>query len=573
MKSLKITNCLWVISLSLDDVFKQSPMLVLVVDIHGNILYFNDYLKKIYTRKSVEKSEVKISYLIPKSKIISAIKNKQQQVTILSDDLYLLEIPISDQKGIIFGLSKEIVQLIVHASPELVNLKKDLEAIMNLSGELVTITDGDGMVQRVNRTCEKMMGVKEKDFVGKSARLLQQRGVVSMSSTLQVLATKRNVHVDQVTKSGRRLVVQGFPIFDEDGRLSKVINISKDVTEMDSLKKELEETQKNMQFFREELNKLRTQEEKIIIKSKQMEEIYDLINRVADFDATIFIEGETGVGKEVIARKIHDLSNRNKYPFIKVNCGAVPESLMESEFFGYAKGTFTGGNKEGKQGIIEAAHHGTLFLDEIGELPLNLQTKLLQVLQEKEFTPLGETKAKKVDIRFIAATNRDLKEMVKKGEFREDLYYRLYVIPIHIPPLRERKCDIPFLASHFLDFYNKKYHTNKTLDPGVVEIFMNNEWKGNVRELQNIVERLVLTTLPDIITKESLPESLMNGNVKIPVEFKQNQKLKEATEEFEREFILKTLTSSSSISEASRKMGVDVSTLSRKIKKYGIGFA
>ncbi|MEH7376472.1 sigma-54 interaction domain-containing protein [Neobacillus drentensis] len=304
-----------------------------------------------------------------------------------------------------------------------------------------------------------------------------------------------------------------------------------------------------------------------------MEAIYELSCRVANVDATIFLNGETGVGKEVLARTIHNLSNRKDAPFIKVNCGAIPESIMESELFGYGKGTFTGGNKDGKKGLALAAHKGKLFLDEIGELPLNLQAKLLQLLQEKQFTPLGETKPVQVDVRFIAATNRNLEEMVRQGIFREDLYYRLFVIPITIPPLSQRKEDIPFLITHFLEAFGQKYKLYKTLDKEVIQFFIDYEWKGNVRELQNTIERLVLTSSTKHIELKDLPDKLVMSIGKPTGSVAKTLNLKHEVEQFEKQMIIQALETSSTMKEASKKLGVDASTITRKVQKYNINIA
>jgi PAS domain S-box-containing protein len=462
----------------------------------------------------------------------------------------------------------------INTSAKVLDLKQELESIMNLSGEMVTITDSEGIVLRVNNTCEKILGVKESDLIGKSTIHLQNNGVIDSSSTQQVLMKKQKITHYQTTKSGRRLLVEGHPIYQNDGTLYKVINISRDVTEISNLQQKLEETKSILDYYQRTLNSLQKQDQDLVFKSRSMEKVYELVCRVADVDATIFLHGETGVGKEVLARTIHHTSNRKNEPFIKVNCGAIPESIMESELFGYAKGAFTGANKEGKKGLALAAHKGTLFLDEIGELPFNLQAKLLQLLQDKQFTPIGGTAPVDVDVRFIAATNRNLEEMVKAGKFREDLYYRLVVIPIQIPPLSERKEDIPFLINHFTESFNQKYKVFKTFDKEVIQHFIHLEWKGNVRELQNTIERLIVTTPAAYITMEDLPEHFLKGNT--PAGLKPDPKglhLKEAVEQFEKQILIQALESSSTMREASRKLGVDASTITRKVRKHGINIA
>ncbi|PLT35498.1 sigma-54-dependent Fis family transcriptional regulator [Bacillus sp. V5-8f] len=564
------------------DVFaigEDLPFGLLVVDSKGNIQFGNKYSESILNVSTIKKKL--IQDVLPNSSIIKAIKLGECKITIdelsiTSDSIHmsLINIPLVDGKyGAILFFPSDVYHELISNSPKVLELSQELQAIMNLSGELVTITDAKGIVLRVNNACEQILGIKEHDFIGRTAFTLQKQGVIDVSSTKEVIEKKRKVTMNQVTKSGRRLLVEGHPIFNEDGSLNRVINISKDVTEVENLQKKLEETKNALDYYQQELRMLQKKDNEMIVKSKAMEKVYELACRVADVDATIFLHGETGVGKEVMARTIHNLSNRKDAPFVKVNCGAIPESIMESELFGYAKGTFTGANKDGKKGLAHAAHQGTLFLDEIGELPLNLQSKLLQLLQEKQFTPLGETKPIKVDVRFIAATNRNLEEMVKEGKFREDLFYRLFVLPITIPPLSERKEDIPFLATYFLKVFAEKYNHYKTLDQEVIQCLTDHEWKGNVRELQNTIERLVLTVPSRHIELMHLPDKLTKAVALVQDEIKENVHLKKEVEQFEKKLLMKALESSSTMKEASKKLGVDASTITRKVKKYGINVA
>lgn len=558
----------------LHEIGEKVPFGLLLVDFKGEIQYANPVCEGILKlKKPYEKF---IQDVLPGSNIIKVIKEGNVEITDYSTNTSICIMSISLVPGKLGGVlffDHNTYQNFVDHSPRVVDLKQELEAIMNLSGELVTITDAEGIVLRVNNTCEQILGVKEHEFVGKSAYVLEKNGVINDSSTMHVIKKKRKVTLNQITKSGRRLMVEAHPIFHEDGSLNKVINISKDVTEISNLQKKLEETKTVLDYYQQQLNIFQKKDQGFVFKSKAMEEVYELACKVADVDATIYLHGETGVGKEVLARTIHNLSNRKDAPFIKVNCGAIPESIMESELFGYAKGTFTGGNKEGKQGLALAAHKGTLFLDEVGELPLNLQAKLLQLLQEKQFTPLGETKPVQVDVRFITATNRNLEDMVKQGTFREDLYYRLFVIPIIIPPLAERKEDIPFMISHFLDTFNQKYKLYKTIDKEVVQFFVDYEWQGNVRELQNTIERLVLTSPNQHIELKSLPDKFIKSATKSTDYFHRNLNLKQEMELFEKQLILQALESSSTMKEASKKLGVDPATVTRKVQKYNIRIA
>jgi PAS domain S-box-containing protein len=557
------------------------PFGMIVTNALGQITFSNQIARQILGRSPGQMEGEFIHSLFASTAIIKAIKTNTPSVSRDRSEagtpLILVEIPFelaNDSKaGLILLYENQILNQLAEESEQFAELKQELEAIMNLSGELVTITDKDGTILRVNASCEKVMGVKERDFVGRPVDVMEKEGVVDLSSTKRVIKEGRKITVAQTTKSGRRLVVSGYPIYNESGTLNKVINISRDVTEEDKLAKQLDEMRQMMRHYQSEWVRMGRQgEDRIVVRSKVMEEVYELAGRVADVDSTVLILGESGVGKEVLARTLHNLSPRKAKPFLKINCGAIPETLMESELFGYAKGTFTGGNREGKQGIIVSANEGTLFLDEIGELPLQLQVKLLQVLQEKQITPLGKTTPVDVDVRFIAATNRNLEKMVEEGTFREDLYYRLNVIPITIPGLRDRKEDIPFLVEHFLGLYNDKYNKNKTLQKDTVQMLINYAWPGNVRELQNTVERLVVTVPDDHVCMHDLPSKMLNAVLQEPPG-RQGLSLKEALSQYERNILQQAVNHSRTLKEVSEKLGVDISTISRKVKKYNIVFA
>lgn len=318
--------------------------------------------------------------------------------------------------------------------------------------------------------------------------------------------------------------------------------------------------------LKKELTELRSLLYKeIVAESSQMKKILETAKKIAPFDTTVLITGESGTGKEMIANFIHNNSLRKDKPFVAINCGAIPSDLLESELFGYKKGAFTGANTD-KKGLIEEAEGGTLFLDEIGDLPIDLQVKLLRVLQEKEIKPVGSNKSKKINVRFITATNRDLKKMVEEGKFREDLYYRINVIPIHIPPLRERKEDIIPLARFFIKRFCSKYGIpQKKLSDNVKNKLLRYEFKGNVRELENIIERAVLTTEGEQI--EDIPI-----NVSKRYNFSSDLKpFKKAKEEFEKNYLETLLTyTGRNISKASKVAGITRAQIYRMIKKYGI---
>jgi TyrR family helix-turn-helix protein len=302
-----------------------------------------------------------------------------------------------------------------------------------------------------------------------------------------------------------------------------------------------------------------------------MKTLLSTVVRLAQFDSTILVTGESGTGKELIAETLHKNSTRKNGPFIKVNCGAIPENLLESELFGYDYGAFTGAKKEGKAGYFQLATGGTLFLDEIGDLPFNLQVKLLRVLQNKEIVRVGGSKSIPVDVRIVTGTNHNLLEQVEKKMFREDLYYRLNVVPIHVPPLRDRKEDIPALVTHFMQLYNRKHKLNKKIAPELVDIFMGYSWPGNVRELENLIERLLVVTTKDLITREDLPsfltEALPSSSEILVTGI---LPLQDAVETVEKQILTKAYEKYRTTRQMAKELKVDASTVVRKAAKYGI---
>ncbi|MCK2005634.1 sigma-54 dependent transcriptional regulator [[Brevibacterium] frigoritolerans] len=333
----------------------------------------------------------------------------------------------------------------------------------------------------------------------------------------------------------------------------------------------LEVKQENIQL-KSQLNKLESIEGFISI-SKQMKQIYELIDRVSATDATVLLHGESGTGKSMIAKMIHSLSDRNNGQFIAVNCAAIPENLLESEIFGYEKGAFTGATAS-RAGKFEAAQNGTIFLDEIGEVPLTLQAKLLQVVQEKSFMRLGSNQLKQVDVRIISATNRNLKQMVHEGNFREDLYYRLNIIDMHIPALRERKEDVPLLVGEFLEKHRKKMKKNFRVSPQLMNILKAYDWPGNVRELQNAVERAAVLCKEEDLSLQDFPSEIrgsseMNSEFPSIVSFNKKRTLPEQMEDIERQFILSAVEENDGqIAAAARELGISRQRLFYKINKY-----
>ncbi|MBA4493530.1 sigma 54-interacting transcriptional regulator [Paenactinomyces guangxiensis] len=468
----------------------------------------------------------------------------------------------------------EEIEKIVMNLEAYTSLAQDLKAVFDLSYDVIYVSDGEGMTLRVSSASERLWGYKPEELVGKTVYELEKQGVFKPSITRLVLEKKDKVQTIQTTKTGKRLMVVGIPIKDEKGNIIRVINTSRDITQESRLQAELEAAKSIMQGYKQELEQLKQsawKNDRLIFKSEQMRNLVTLAGKVAEVDSTVLILGESGVGKEVIASFIHQKSQRKENPFIKVNCGAIPENLLESELFGYEKGAFTGASKDGKRGLFEVANEGTLFLDEIGEIPLRLQVKLLRVLQEKELVRLGGTKPVRVNVRIIAATNRDLKEEVQKRAFREDLYYRLNVVPIQIPPLRERREDILPLALHFIDKFNREYNRNKMFSPEALEKLQAYKWPGNVRELQNIIERVVVIAEQQIIEPRHLPETLFHAqNNSNGISVSTIMPLDQAKELVERQLLAMAKERYGTTTRIAEVLGVNQSTVSRKITRLGI---
>jgi transcriptional regulator with PAS, ATPase and Fis domain len=376
--------------------------------------------------------------------------------------------------------------------------------------------------------------------------------------------------------TGTNLLVSATPVFDEDGNIFRIVTSVRDVSELNMLKQRVEQLEGLNAHFEFQMKQMQVQlSGEMVFKNPEMENLIYQSMKIAEVDSTVLISGESGVGKERIAEIIQCHSTRKTGPFIKVNCTAIPENLIESELFGYEGGSFTGARKEGKPGLFELAHEGTLLLDEIGDIPLHLQVKLLRAIQEREIFRVGGTKPIHIDVRIIAITNKSLEQMVKQGDFREDLYYRLNVIPIHVPSLRDRLEDIPLLVRHFLIHFNQRYNYRKEIEPEVYEVLMQYNWPGNIRELENLIERLVVTSSAEKIGLNQLPSYLFNTKDTFndndgPVTVNRIIPLKNAVEYVEKTMLEKTFMITDSYYKAAQILGVDASTVSRKARKYQV---
>ena len=308
----------------------------------------------------------------------------------------------------------------------------------------------------------------------------------------------------------------------------------------------------------------------MVTDNPDMRKVLEKAVKAAKVEVLVLLTGESGVGKSMLARLIHDMSQRKEHAFVKINCGAIPPSLMESELFGYEKGAFTGALSSGKMGLIEAGDKGTIFFDEIAELPLEMQVKLLEVLEEKRFKPIGATQKTTVDVRIIAATNRNIIEQVNKGLFREDLYYRLNVVPLEIPPLRKRRDDIPVLSENILEKLNRKRTGKKRFHPILIELLRQYDFPGNVRELINLIERMTVFSEGDILLPDDLPSEIRINTTPDPETDEKIPPLKQALANYECKLLKKVLKKSGSIQQAADLLNIHPTTLSRKLTKFNL---
>ena len=479
--------------------------------------------------------------------------------------------PLADGK-LYVGRETNYLDHVLEESREMIRMNRAMDALIENSYDGIYITDQNGITLYTNSAIERITGIPKEYYLGKSVDQLIKRGILNASVTHKVVKQRRTVSLVQNNFEGKETLITGSPVFNEDGEVEQVVTNIRDLSDLNELTQKLIKANELNNQYKQELEKLRQTAIKdgVVFVSEKMKGIYEIAEKITDIDATALILGETGVGKDVLARHLYNRSIRSKKGnFIKINCGAIPADLLESELFGYEGGAFTGANQKGKPGMFELADGGILFLDEVGELPLHLQVKLLRVLQEREIQRVGGTKAKKVDVRVIAATNRDLSELVKKGEFREDLFYRLNVIPISIPPLRERREDILALTDLFLSKANGQYKSNKTFDGELKEFFYHYDWPGNVRELTNIVERLVVLTDSRLISVPDLPSEYLEKGKASGINA-HSMTLKEAVEKAELDILAKAAKTYKTTYEIADALDSSQATIVRKLKKYGI---
>jgi len=444
----------------------------------------------------------------------------------------------------------------------------DLRRIVNEHANSISVMDKDGNVLMV------FMGSSVANLVGTNIRKMSEHGLYQWSPCLEAIETGKGVLGTVSSKYGVDQIVSATPIMDENGDVALVVDVALDKKLIDQYLDTIKKGEHSKRFKTsvEYLSNHDDFADSPVAESEQMQRIIKACDRVAKTDSAVMLTGESGTGKEVLARYIHRKSHRSSEPFIPINCAAIPHDLLESEFFGYVKGAFTGANTQGKPGLFEIADKGTLFLDEIGELPLDMQSKLLRVLESGEIKRVGGTAIKKTDVRLISATNQDLKEMMSKNLFRIDVYYRLSVIPLNVPPLRERSDDILALAKKFLNQINTKYAFNKILTKSAIQAFFEYRWPGNVRELRNVIERLAITSNGNELHFEvnsfgNSQELCETSEFSPDMNSIHRETLKDFLDRVGVEYIKKILAESNGrVSEAARRLGIHRTVIYKKVK-------
>lgn len=437
---------------------------------------------------------------------------------------------------------------------------QDLLSVIEGMHDNVAIVDKDGVIRWISQCFERTYNVRREEILGRTTYDLEREKIFTPSVAAIVLRSKRMATVTETSRDGQYHIVTGIPIYDEDGGIRCIVSYSVDTRYSLKLYDEYENIAKLMQGRVESVEALHG----VVAVSPAMRSVLTTVTKVAGVDVSLLITGESGVGKNVVARLVHQRSGRRDGPFVEINCAGIPEALLESELFGYEAGAFTGAHAQGRPGRIAQAQGGTLFLDEVGELPLALQAKLLQVIQEKQIIRLGGTRPVHIDFRLITATNQNLEALVRKKYFRSDLFFRLNVMPITVAPLRERPEDILPLCRSALEKLAQRYKLRKKLSPAVERRLMAYQWPGNVRELFNVIERMLVVAESAVIEEGDLPEHILASQNFYDGETGLNA----ALEHLERHMVLEAYRKYRTTTATARALGISQSSAVRKIQKY-----
>ncbi|MCR5468052.1 MAG: sigma 54-interacting transcriptional regulator [Lachnospiraceae bacterium] len=479
------------------------------------------------------------------------------------------------------GCEKEVNE-INHTLDKFLDKGIDFKEIVDSLDDSIFITDKDGKVLYANPAYEKNTGISLDRVIDHYVNdLIHKDHLYSGGAIPYVLKYKKSCfRLSTTYAQGKPLkgYAAGTPLFDDNGNLYQVVACSRPIVSLSSLKEDFNAFISEVEQIKPQ--KIDTKAEsnlspEMVGRNTTLSSLWSIIKNVAPSDATVLITGESGSGKEVIADEIYKNSKRNKQPFIKINCASIPAHLIESELFGYKKGAFSGANANGKPGLFEMANNGTLLLDEIGDMPMDLQVKLLRAIQSQEITRVGDTTPIHLNIRFLASTNSDLKQKIAEGTFRQDLYYRLNVIPLYVPPLRERKDDIEELCNTFIERFSTKYELPFSLTKDQIKYLQRYNWPGNIRELENIIEYLVLCSAGNGVCDDSILYNLLDISSEGEVTHSASNishDFNSAVEEFEKQYLENTLRNCRTLREAGDRLGLNASTISRKIRQYNIDY-
>ncbi|MFZ5584928.1 MAG: sigma 54-interacting transcriptional regulator [Thermodesulfobacteriota bacterium] len=569
----------------LEAILGSVPSGIIAVDSSGRLTMVNPKAEEILGIKAAESLGQPVQAVVPSSDLPRVLARGRAELGLPrrlgEKSLLVSRSPIFDPDGAMVGAvavfqDESEMEGVQRQLDELRRLNDELNMLLESSHDGVIITDVE-QVLKVNASFGRISGLSPDGLEGRRVEDLDASRHICLASVQEINRLvrhhRRSMTVLRKTNRGNEIYVTGSPVLDRHQQVARVVLNIRDVTELRQLEDQIRRLSSAYLSQGEVRDEWQAGGGEMVAESRAMRKLLDLVVRVAKVDSIVLLQGESGVGKDVLARLIHRLSARHAGPFVGVNCGAIPENLLESEFFGYEKGAFTGAVREGKPGLFEQANGGVLFLDEVGELPLNLQVKLLKVLQDQQCRRLGGAKSINLDLRILAATNRRLRELVGAGSFREDLFYRLYVVPIEVPPLRERREDVMPMALLFLRQFNQKYGVSRTLGSDLLRVLEGYAWPGNVRELKNVIERLVVTADSDLLEPRHLPETIrpdrQPGNPP-PAPAGEIWNLKQAREDLERRLIAQALAATANTREAAALLGVDHSTVVRKAQRYGL---
>jgi len=569
-------------NLDYEKIIKNSPNGIIFTDNNFIIKYFNDAAERLTGISSNWAINRPFFDIFPQMQEFRDSLSEDKINRILVNDTSLCFRNFENQDETDRFNSKRI--FVIHDYYEALSLAtelekteqvmKELEEIIEGSFDGILVTDGDGNVLLVNQSYVRNTDIQKEELMGHNMKELINPVWMKNSVALLVIEQKQPVSLHHTTKHNKNIMVTGTPIFDLEKNIKKVVINCRDISEIYLLREELSRAlemekiyfQQNSEYDENKTDKNGS----IVAVDAKMKEIFSLAKKISNFNTTVLITGESGVGKEVVANYIHNESAlKSKKPFVAINCGAIPENLLESELFGYVEGAFTGAAKGGKEGLFEAADGGTLFLDEICEMSLILQVKLLRALETRTITRVGSPEPVAVNIRVIAATNKNISKMVETGTFREDLFYRLNVVTVEIPPLRERIADIAPLALKFINKFNQEYGQNKKLTYEVVKELEAYPWPGSIRQLKNVIENMVVVSNNEYIQLNDLPwifsQTVENGENR-----GNGLSLQESLDELEKRILDAAVKEHGSSRKIAEVLKVDQSTVIRKIKKYNL---